>query len=155
MALLVSSPTLPSRRVETDSSSFSLFSFSFSFYSSSFCFKTFPQFTAKMLGFSHADRLGSSASKLLAPKRLQRVICGEFVNDSLDLDSFPSQTEPHPILRIAQRERTRLECFRKPTGSRIWSGSGNLIEVRVRWGCRGGCWKEGGRGLDICCLEAV
>ncbi|KAL7416395.1 glycosyl transferase, partial [Mrakia frigida] len=41
----------------------------------SFCFKTLPQFTAKMVGFSHADRLGSSASRLLAPKRLQKVIC--------------------------------------------------------------------------------
>jgi beta-1,4-mannosyl-glycoprotein beta-1,4-N-acetylglucosaminyltransferase len=40
----------------------------------SFCFRTLPEYAAKMRGFSHADRIGGDA-RLLDPARIQETIC--------------------------------------------------------------------------------
>ncbi|KAH8118856.1 glycosyltransferase family 17 protein [Phellopilus nigrolimitatus] len=40
----------------------------------SYCFRTLPEYTAKMRGFSHADRIGGDL-RLLDERRIQKVIC--------------------------------------------------------------------------------
>jgi beta-1,4-mannosyl-glycoprotein beta-1,4-N-acetylglucosaminyltransferase len=40
----------------------------------SFCFRTIEEFSLKMIGYSHADRVGGDKS-LLDPKRIQDIIC--------------------------------------------------------------------------------
>jgi beta-1,4-mannosyl-glycoprotein beta-1,4-N-acetylglucosaminyltransferase len=49
----------------------------------SFCFRTIEEFAQKMIGYSHADRVGGDKS-LLDPKRIQETICkGEDIFDML------------------------------------------------------------------------
>ncbi|KAG6837836.1 hypothetical protein H0H93_016204 [Arthromyces matolae] len=40
----------------------------------SYCFRTIPEYIAKMTGFSHYDRIGGN-TKLLDPARIQKTIC--------------------------------------------------------------------------------
>lgn len=40
----------------------------------SYCFRTIPEYTIKMQGFSHSDRIGGRL-ELLDPARIQKTIC--------------------------------------------------------------------------------